>query len=47
MMTGTQRPLEVAVSIPTKDNAATITQNLESLRAQTRVPDRLNIVNET
>lgn len=47
MTTESQELLEVAVGIPTRDNAATIAQTIESLRAQTRRPDRLIIVDES
>ena len=47
MTVGMNGSLEVAVGIPTKDNAATIAQTLESLRAQTRMPDRLIIVDNS
>jgi len=47
MTAETQRSLEVAVGIPTGDNAAMIAQTIESLRAQTRVPDRLIIVDDS
>ena len=47
MTTESQEPLEVVVGIATKDNAATIAQTLESLRAQTRMPDRLIIVDDS